>query len=92
MNPQFTAAKQMIDVQKATFDGMINSMIMVWEQTSAMLESATWIPEEGRKAFRQWVEINKQGCVSLKGAVDSGYSNLERFFTGTGSQEQSYAA
>jgi hypothetical protein len=38
------------------------------------------LPEEGRRAFKQWVDVNKKACENLKNAVDIGYSNLEKFF------------
>ena len=87
MNQQFKMMKQMIDMQRASSDGMIKSMIMMWEQTGSLLEGAVWFPEEGRKAFRQWVDINKKACENLKGAIDSGYSSLEGFFGSTAKNE-----
>jgi len=87
MNQQSRMMKQMIDMQKASCDGMISSMIAMWEQTGAVVESAAWFPEEGRKAFRQWVDINKKACENLKSAIDSGYSTLEKFFGTAGQQE-----
>ena len=86
MNQQFRMMKQMIDMQKASCDGMISSMIAMWEQTGTVLDSAVWFPEEGRKAFRQWVDMNKKACENMKSAIDTGYSSLEKFF-GSGQQE-----
>lgn len=80
MNEQFKMAKQMVDMQKASAESMINALISMWDQAGAVFDSATLLPEEGRKAFRQWVEINKKACENLKSAIDSGYSNLEKFF------------
>ncbi len=87
MNQQFRMAKQMIDMQRASVDGTINGMIMMWEQTAMLLEGAAWLPEEGRKAFRQWVDINKKACEDLKTVIASGYSNLEKFFAKTAQEE-----
>ena len=80
MNQQFRMVKQMIDLQKASSDGMINSLIMMWEQTGTLIEGATLFPEEGRKALRQWVDINKKACENLKSAIGSSYSSLEKIF------------
>jgi hypothetical protein len=71
MNQQARVLKQMIAMQKASFDGMISALISMWEQTGGFTEGAVWVPEEGRKAF--------------KSIIDSGYSNLEQFF-GTAAQ------
>ncbi|MGO9373325.1 MAG: hypothetical protein ACLQBD_14625 [Syntrophobacteraceae bacterium] len=87
MNQQFRMAKQMIDMQRASVDGTINGMIMMWEQTAMLLDGAAWLPEEGRKAFRQWVDINKKACEDLKTVISGGYSNLEKFFAKTGQEE-----
>ncbi|MFZ0927877.1 MAG: hypothetical protein WAN11_04720 [Syntrophobacteraceae bacterium] len=82
MNQQFRMVKQMIDLQRASSDGMLKSLIMIWEQTGTLLEGAIWFPEEGRKALRQWVDINKKACENLKSAMDSSYASLEKFFEG----------
>ena len=80
MEQQFRMVKQVIDMQKASCDGMINNLIMMWEQTGTVLDAAPWFPDEGKKAFRQWVEMNKKACDNMKSAVESGYSSLEKFF------------
>jgi hypothetical protein len=87
MNQQFRMTKQMIDMQKASFDGMLNGLILMWDQTSGVFEGAAWLPEEGRKALRQWVDINKKACENLKSAINSGYSNLDKLFETTDKQE-----
>jgi hypothetical protein len=87
MNQQFRMVKQMIDLQKASSDGMLNSLVMLWEQTGTMIEGATMFPEEGRKALRQWVDINKKACDNLKGVIGSSYSSLEKFFATCGQQD-----
>jgi len=76
---QFKTVKQMIDMHRAFFDGMINSLIKMLEQTAVSFEGATWLPKEGREACRQWVDVNKKACEGLKSAIGSGYSNLEKF-------------
>lgn len=80
MNLQFKMAKQMIDMQKASADIMLKNLIAMWEQTAVFSERAAWLPEEGRRAVMQWVEINRKACEGLKSSLESGYSNLEKFF------------
>jgi len=77
----------MIDLQRASSDGMVKSLIMIWEQTGTLLEGATWFPEEGRKALRQWVDMNRKACENLKSAIGSSYSSLEKLFGTSGQQE-----
>jgi hypothetical protein len=78
MDQQFKMTKQIIDMQKASAEGVINGLTMMWEQTAILVDSASWLPEEGRKQFKQWVEINKRACEGFKSAIENGYSNLER--------------
>jgi len=86
MKEQFAMVKQMIDMQKASSDGMINGLIMMWEQTGTIVDGTPWLPEEGRKALREWVDMNRKACENLKSAIDSGYSGLEKFLGSTAQQ------
>ena len=77
-------AKQMIGLQRISVEGMISNMIMFWDQTGSVMNSflnqAAWVPEEGKKAFREWTDSNKKGCETLKNAVNNGYASLEKIF------------
>lgn len=79
-----TIAKQMLDLQKVSVEGVISNAIMFWDQTgavwSSLLNQAAWVPEEGKQAFRDWIDGNKKGCETFKDAVNKGYASLERFF------------
>lgn len=79
-----TMAKQMIDLQRVSVEGVISNMITFWDQTGSVLNSflnqAAWIPEEGKKAFREWIDNNKRGCETLKTAVNDGYTSLGNCF------------
>lgn len=79
MNQQFKMAKPMIDMQKTSAEGMLNSLTVMWDQTAIFFNGAAWWPEEGRKQFRQWEDINKKACEGLKVGINSSYSNLEKF-------------
>ncbi|MHC1726572.1 MAG: hypothetical protein AB9866_11265 [Syntrophobacteraceae bacterium] len=39
IDQQMKMAKQMIDIQWATFEGMLNNIIMFWDQTESMLNT-----------------------------------------------------
>ncbi len=77
-------AKQMIEFQKATFDNSFSAMKMVQEQTektvSTILEQATWLPEEGKKAINEWANACKKGAEDFKKAVDDNFKKVEDFF------------
>jgi polyhydroxyalkanoate synthesis regulator phasin len=78
--------KQMIDFQKTTFDNTFNAMVMLQDQAERMahtlLEQATWMPEEGRKAVREWVAAYKNGREEFKKNVDQSFKKVEDFFEG----------
>ena len=76
--------KQMFDFNKATFDNTFNAMVMLQEQTermtSTMLDQATWLPEEGRKAVTDWVDAYKKGRENFKKMIDDSFKKVEEYF------------
>jgi len=77
-------AKQMIDFQKTTFDNTFNAMALLQEQAESMastiLDQATWMPEEGRKAVNDWLKAYKKGREDFKKGVDENFTKVEDFF------------
>ena len=77
-------AKQMIDFQKTTFDNTFNAMALLQEQAESMastiLDQATWMPEEGRKAINDWLKAYKKGREDFKKGVDENFTKVEDFF------------
>jgi hypothetical protein len=59
------------------------ALLMLQEQTEKMtgefLERSTWLPEEGKKAIRQWIDAYQQGCGNFKKHVDEAYKRVEAF-------------
>ena len=80
-------AKQMIDFQKATFDNTFEAMVLLQDQTERMaatfMEQATFLPEEGKKMVRDWVQTFKKGREEFKKAVDESFAKVEAYFTQT---------
>ena len=76
--------KQMMEFNKAAFNNAFNAMVMVQDQTetltSNMLNQATGIPEEGRKALQDWVDAFKKGRKEYKKTVDEAFNKVEEFF------------
>jgi hypothetical protein len=76
-------AKQMIQFNKSAFDNSFKAMTLVYEQNEKMLEAflgqASWLPEEGRKALKDWTMSYKQGCETFKKQVDENYTKVEAF-------------
>ncbi len=80
MEQERAMAKQMVDLQRSAFDSVMNSTIILWNQTeSAMntiLNLSPWVPENGRKALLGWVEGGITGLQNFKNVVDESYSNI----------------
>lgn len=82
MENPMNAVKQMIDMQKAGFDNIMNSTFMSLNQSDLILNSflglASWMPEEMRSAFKQQANTKKEGLEFLKKSVDDGFNNLKK--------------
>ena len=78
--------KQMTQFNKTAFDSSYNAMCMFREHNQKMatslLDQATWIPEQGKKAITEWMKSYNKGCEDFKKIVDQNYQNLEKYFTG----------
>jgi len=77
-------AKQVIQFNKTAFDNSFNAMNMVYEQNEKMVESllnqATWLPEEGKRAIGDWMSAYRTGCNDFKKLVDENYAKVEAYF------------
>ena len=76
--------KQMIDFQKTTFENSFVAMTRLQEQGEKALEmvlnQATWMPKEGKKAVLDWVDVFKKGRDQFKQTVESNFSKMESGF------------
>jgi uncharacterized protein Yka (UPF0111/DUF47 family) len=76
--------KQMIDFNQATFNNTFNAMTLLQDQfehvAKTVLEQATWLPAEGRKAIENWTETYKTARQSFKQQIDDSYKQVEKFF------------
>lgn len=77
-------AKQMIQFNKTAFDSSFSTLNMVYEQNEKMFDSflgqATGLPEEGKKAIKDWMSAYTNGCKDFKKLVDENYAKVEEFF------------
>ena len=75
--------RQMVEFNKGAFNNAFNAMVMVQDQNetlaNSMLNQATWLPEEGKKAIREWVEAFKKGREEYKKSVDEAFKKVEDF-------------
>ena len=77
-------AKQMIQFNKTAFDSSFSGMTMVYEQNEKMVETfltqASGVPEEGKKAIKDWMSSYRTGCADFKKQVDDNYAKVEKSF------------
>lgn len=85
MMDQKQLVKQMVDFNRAAFNNTFNAMTMLQDQServaATLLEQATWLPEEGKKAINEWAASFKKGRDQFKKYVDESYGKVEEFFT-----------
>ena len=85
MMDQKQLLKQMIEFNRAAFNNTFNAMTMLQEQSErvagTLLEQATWLPAEGKKAINEWTASFKKGRDAFKKNVDESYAKVEDFFT-----------
>jgi hypothetical protein len=81
-------AKQMIDANKTAFDNSFKAMVMLQEQaekmTATVLEQMTWLPDEGKKMVREWIDACRKGRDDYKKMVDDGYKRIADFLGSAG--------
>jgi hypothetical protein len=80
--------KQMLDFNKAALDNTFNTMIMFQEQTETvgnmLMEKNPLLPEEGKKAVKDWIRTYKKGRDDFRKAVDESFMKMEAFVADTG--------
>lgn len=76
--------KQMIEFNRTTFNNAYNTMVLVQDQFEKaayeVLDQATALPVEGRKAIENWSEAFKDGRKNLKQQMDNGFEQAEKLF------------
>lgn len=84
---QFNLVRQMIDLNRTTFDNTFGAMCMFQEQSEKMVnsfvEQAVWIPNEGKKAITDMAAMMRKGCSEFKRAVDENFGKAEAYFEQT---------
>ena len=77
---------QMIQFNKTAFDNSFKAMEMLRKQNEktaiSLLDQAVWLPEGGKKAINEWMQVYKKGCDDFKKGVDLNFKNVEDLFAG----------
>jgi hypothetical protein len=76
--------KQVVQFNKTVFDNAFKAMNLAQDQgekmLNALLDQATWLPEDGRKTIAEWMKTYKKGVDDFKKAVDEQYKKVDDFF------------
>ena len=79
-----TYAKQMIDLQKTTFDKTFDTIVKLQDQAEKMtfdvIGQMPWVTEEGRKALDDSVKMFKNAREDYKKVVADGFDRMEQVF------------
>jgi hypothetical protein len=76
--------RQLIEFQKVTFDNSYDGLSKLQEQSEAMINTflaqSHWLPNDGRKAFTDWLEAFKQARSDFKETVDESFEKVMEYF------------
>jgi hypothetical protein len=76
--------KQMVELNKTSFESSFETMNKIYEQNKEMAETflsqASWIPDEGKTAYYNWLRSIHSGAEDFKKMVDDNYGKVESFF------------
>ena len=80
-------ARQMTQFNKTAFDNSYKAMSMLYEQNEKVadvfMDQASWIPEDSKKAVKDWMQTYKNGCEDFKKMVDDNFTKTESYFDQT---------
>ena len=76
--------KQMIDFNNDAFNNSFKMMVTLQDQmekaTIALIDQATWLPEESRNTMKGWTGSYKEGRGKFKTSIDENVKKSEEFF------------
>jgi hypothetical protein len=85
MNQQLN--KQMTEFTRTTMDNTSKALATLQEQSAKMtdmfIDMCPWMPEEGKKALRDWDKPYRKGLEELTTAMNENCKKLEELFAGS---------
>ena len=76
--------KQMIDFNKSAYENAFKNVNVLQEQMERMIylyiDQTVIMPEQSRKAAKEWASMYKKGFDDFKTLMDDNYGILETFF------------
>ena len=79
--------KQMTEFTRTAMDNTSKALAALQEQTEKMtnmfIDMSPWIPEEGKKALREWDKTCRKGLEDLTAAMNENHKKVDEFFAGS---------
>lgn len=76
--------KQMIDMNKTSFDSAFSTMTMIQDQMEKIIDmylnQASGMDSESRKTLAEWSKIYRNGFDAFKKTVDDNFKRVESYF------------
>ncbi len=77
--------KQMVTFNKTAFDNSLKGIAMLQEQTDqitkTMVDQATWLPDEGKKALDSMATAYKSAFDNFKTTMDDYFKKAEEYLS-----------
>jgi len=78
--------KQMTEFTKTTMENTSKALAALQEQNEKMIsmfiDMCPWIPEEGKKAIREWDKPYRKGLEEFTATMNENYKKIEDLFAG----------
>lgn len=75
--------KKVLEYNKTVFENTYNAVVSVQEQaeelTGKTLETAEFVPEEGKVFVKRWFELGRKTAENYKQAVTKGHQQIEGY-------------
>jgi hypothetical protein len=77
--------KQMVAFNKTIFENSLKGIALLQEQNEkmakVMIDQATWLPDEGKKALDSWAAAYKSVFDNFKTMMDDNFKKAEEFLS-----------
>ncbi len=77
--------KQTIEFYKTSFNDSFKAMLMLQDQAQKMfdiqLDQVPGLPDETKKAVKEWIESYNKGCIDFKNMVDENFNRVDSYFS-----------
>jgi len=77
--------KQMVEFNKTTYENSFKGIALLQQQTErmtkTMVDQATWLPDEGKKALDSLSDVYKSAYDNFKTMMDDNFKKVEAYLS-----------